>query len=109
MDGAGPMRIFFSITIPLISPVIFYNTVLALIGIFQIFTVPWILSRGGDRNPDNAYLFFNIHFYKTGFKFQDMGYAATLAWVLFLIVITLTILLFWSAKYWVYQPGSSES
>ena len=108
VDGASPARIFFSITIPLITPVIFYNLVLALIGIFQIFTVPWILSRAGDQNPDNAYLFYNVHFYKTGFKFQEMGYAATLAWVLFAIVITLTILIFWSAKYWVYQPGGTD-
>lgn len=108
VDGAGSLRIFFSITIPLITPVIFYNLVLALIGIFQIFTVPWILSNGGDKNPDNAYLFYNVHFYKTGFRFQEMGYAATLAWLLFGIVITLTIAIFWSSRYWVYQPGGTD-
>ena len=107
VDGAGAMRSFFSITIPLITPVIFYNLILSIIGLFQYFTVPYILSRGtGD--PGNATLFYNIHFYRTAFRFQDMGYGSTLAWLLFLIAMTVTVFIFITAKYWVYSPGGSD-
>ena len=107
VDGAGPVRSFFAITLPMISPVIFYNLITSVIGLFQYFTVPYILSRGtGD--PGNTTLFYNIHFYRTAFRFQDMGYGSTLAWLLFVIAISVTIFLFATAKYWVYSPGGER-
>jgi multiple sugar transport system permease protein len=104
VDGAGGLRRFRHITLPLISPVIFYNLVLSVIGLFRYFEIPFILKEGtGD--PGNSTLFYNIHLYKTAFTFQDMGYGSTLAWFLFLIAFLVTVFLFWSAKYWVYYAS----
>ena len=107
MDGAGYLRQQWSITLPLITPIIFYNLILAVIGLMQYFTIPYILSRGTGQ-PGNALLFYNMHFYRTAFRFQNMGYGATLAWLLFAVAMALTIFLFWSAKYWVYSPGGRD-
>jgi len=108
VDGANPLQRFWFVTIPMITPIIFYNLVLAIIGLFQYFTIPWILTRAGTQDPGQAQLFYNIHFYKTAFTYQEMGYGATLAWLLFFIAMTLTIFVFWSAKYWVYSPGGTD-
>lgn len=107
VDGAGYLRKQWSITLPLITPIIFYNLILAVIGLMQYFTIPYILSRGTGQ-PGNSLLFYNMHFYRTAFRFQNMGYGATLAWLLFAVAMTLTIFLFWSAKYWVYSPGGRD-
>lgn len=107
VDGAGPLTRVRMITIPMISPVIFYNLVLSMIGLFRYFDVPYMLKRGtGD--PGNSTLFYNIHLYKTAFTFKDMGYGATLAWFLFMIAIIFTAVLFWSARYWVYYAAGDE-
>lgn len=101
IDGANALAQFRKITLPLISPVIFYNLVLSIIGIFRYFEVPYILKEGtGD--PGNATMFINIHFYKTAFSFQDMGYGATLAWVIFLMAFVATLIVFLTSRYWVY-------
>lgn len=104
VDGAGPMRRFWSITIPMISPVIFYNLILTMIGLLQYFEVPYILKQG-TGNPGNSTYFFNIHLYKTAFTFQDMGYGATLAWLMFIIALGLTIFLFATSRRWVYYAS----
>ncbi|MAT98476.1 MAG: ABC transporter [Anaerolineaceae bacterium] len=109
VDGATGIQRFMHITLPMITPIIFYNLVLTVIGLFQYFTIPWILTRAGTQDPGQVQLFYNIHFYKTAFTYQDMGYGATLAWLLFFIAMSLTILVFWSAKYWVYTPGGSDA
>jgi multiple sugar transport system permease protein len=104
VDGATGLQRFRHITLPMISPVIFYNLVLSVIGLMRYFEIPFILSNGTGR-PGDATMFFNIHFYKTTFVFFDMGYGSTLAWLLFLITIALTLLLFATARYWVYYAG----
>lgn len=109
VDGATGLQRFFHITLPMITPIIFYNLVLTVIGLFQYFTIPWILTRAGTQDPGQVQLFYNIHFYKTAFTYQDMGYGATLAWLLFAIAMSLTVLVFWSAKYWVYSPGGTDA
>ena len=82
VDGAGPWASFRHITLPMISPVLFYNLVISLIGTFQYFTQAYIISNGrGD--PDDATLFFNLNLYREAFVFFDMGYASALAWLLF--------------------------
>jgi len=107
VDGAGGFGRFRYITLPMISPVVFYNFVLSVIGLFKYFEVPYILKEGtGD--PGNATLFYNIHLYKEAFVFKNMGYGATLAWMLFLMAFAATVLLFWSAKYWVYYPSGDN-
>lgn len=102
VDGAGAWKKFTRITIPMISPVIFYNLVLAVIGLMQYFVVPYIVSSG---QPDDSVFFFNIHFYKTAFTFFDMGYGATLAWFIFIISLILTVLLFTTSGRWVFYSG----
>ena len=101
VDGAGPWGRFRHVTVPMISPVLFYNLIIALIATFQYFTQAYVVSNGrGD--PDRATLFFNLNLYREAFTFFDMGYASALAWLLFVIVLGLTVILFKTAGSWVY-------
>lgn len=102
VDGASALTIFFKITIPMISPVIFYNLILSIIGIFRYFEIPYILGRGQGQ-PGNATYFYSIHLYKNAFTYQDMGYGSTLAWVLFVVSLVVTVGLFMTSRYWVYN------
>jgi multiple sugar transport system permease protein len=104
VDGAGAWTKFRKITLPMISPVIFYNLVLSVIGLMQYFDVPYIVTRGTGQ-PNNAAYFFNMHLYKTSFTFFDMGYGATQAWLIFLVALALTIFLFATARRWVYYAS----
>jgi ABC-type sugar transport system permease subunit len=104
VDGAGAWTKFRQITIPMISPVIFYNLVLSVIGLMQYFVVPYIVTRGTGQ-PNNSAYFFNMHLYKTSFTFFDMGYGATQAWFIFIIALVLTIILFTTSRRWVYYAG----
>ena len=108
VDGASGLRRFWHITIPMISPVIFFNTVLAVIGLLRYFEIPFILSNGTGA-PGNSTMFFNIHFYKQAFVFFDMGYASAMAWLMFVITLVLTVVLFWSAKYWVHYASGDQN
>jgi multiple sugar transport system permease protein len=104
VDGAGRVGTFRNVTLPMLSPVLFYNVIITLIGTFQYFTQAYIIGNGrGD--PGGATLFFNLHLYREGWAFYSMGYASALAWLLFAIVLTLTIFLFRSAGSWVYEAG----
>lgn len=104
VDGAGPVASFRHVTLPQISPVLFYNLIIALIASFQYFTQAYVISNGrGD--PDRATLFFNLNLYRQAFGFFNMGYASALAWVLVVIVLVLTILLFRTSRSWVYEGG----
>ncbi len=101
VDGASQARLFWHITLPFISPIIFYNLIILLIGLFNYFLVPFVLNNGSGA-PAGATNFYALYFYKVGFQFFEMGYAATLAWALFLVALLVTGIVFWSAKYWVY-------
>lgn len=104
VDGANAWRRFLNITWPMITPVVFYNLVLSLIGLFRYFEIPFILKEGSGY-PGTSTMFFNIHFYKTSFVFLDMGYGSTLAWLLFIITLAATMLLFATARHWVYYAS----
>ncbi len=104
VDGAGTWTTFSRITIPMISPVIFYNLILTIIGLLQYFVVPYILTQGTGR-PANRLYFFNMHLYKTAFLYFDMGYAAVMAWVIFVIALALTIIMFMLSRRWVYYAS----
>ncbi len=104
VDGANSVTKFRTITLPMISPVIFYNLVLSVIGLMQYFVVPYIVTRGTGQ-PNNSAYFFNMHLYKTAFTFFDMGYGATQAWLIFLVALLLTIFLFATARRWVYYAS----
>ncbi|HML20648.1 MAG TPA: sugar ABC transporter permease [Aggregatilinea sp.] len=105
VDGGGPWAKFRHITIPMLSPTIFFNVVLALIGAFQIFEGPWILTRGG---PDDATLTYMLNLYKQAFEFGNFGYASALAWMLFVIIMVFTLLVFRSSSLWVYYEAERK-
>jgi multiple sugar transport system permease protein len=99
IDGAGAMRRLFSVTLPFLTPVIFFNLVMGIIGAFSILTVPYIMTQGG---PNNATYFFTFFNYDEAFKFLHMGYASAIAWIQLVITLALTGIAFWSAKKWVH-------
>jgi multiple sugar transport system permease protein len=101
VDGAGKWRQFRSITLPLLTPIIFFNLVLELIKSFQSFTQAFIVS-GGKGGPADSTLFYTLYLYLEGFKNYDMGYAAAMAWVLLIIIAALTGVNFLASKYWVF-------
>ena len=102
LDGANKLAQLVRITLPMMSPIIFYNLVMGVIGAFQYFTEAYVLTRGG---PAEATLFYNLYLYNNAFKYLDMGYASALAWVLFVIILLFTLLIFRSSSLWVYYEG----
>ncbi|MDR3115617.1 MAG: sugar ABC transporter permease [Treponema sp.] len=93
VDGAGKVRQFFSITLPSLSPIIFFNLVMQMISAFQSFTQAYIIS-GGNGGPVDSTMFYSLYLYLRGFAHSQMGYAAAMAWVLLLIIAVLTALTF---------------
>jgi multiple sugar transport system permease protein len=104
IDGAGWWRQLWSITFPMISPVVFYNLVLSVIGLLQYFNTPYVLN-GGSGYPQGTTYFYMIHFFKQTFGFLNMGYGSTIAWFMFIIALGITLLLFGTARRWVYYAG----
>jgi multiple sugar transport system permease protein len=102
LDGANAVQCFFHITVPVMTPIIFYNMLMALIGAMQTFTQAFIMTSGG---PSNASLFYSLYLYQQAFKYQKMGYASALSWVLFIIVALLTALVFRSSRKWVFYEN----
>ena len=101
VDGAGPVRRFLNITVPLLTPIIFFNLVLQIINAFQAFTQAYIVS-GGKGGPSDSTLFFTLYLYDRGFTAFDMGYASALAWLLLMIIGLFTALNFLMSKFWVF-------
>ncbi|MGW7293732.1 carbohydrate ABC transporter permease [Streptomyces xiamenensis] len=101
LDGASKSRQFFSITLPLLSPIIFFNLILQLINAFQSFTQAFVIS-GGNGSPADSTLLYTMHVYQKGFNSFEMGYASAMAWVLVLIIAALTGVNFLMSKYWVF-------
>jgi multiple sugar transport system permease protein len=108
IDGAGSLQKFFYITIPMITPVIFFDVVTSLIGGFQIFQEAYVMTENGDGGPVNSLLFYNLHMWNNAFEMFNMGYASSMAWVLFVIVMILTVLNLKLGKKWVYYDGGDE-
>lgn len=102
IDGASKWHMFTKITIPLITPVIFFNFIMQTTQAFQEFTAPYVITAGG---PAKSTYLFSLYIYETAFKYFDMGYGSALAWVLFLIVGIFTAISFKSSKYWVFYSG----
>jgi ABC-type sugar transport system permease subunit len=107
IDGAGPWRRLLNITLPMVTPVMFYNLILGVVGLLQYFIVPWILNQGSGY-PDGTTRFYMVYFYKQAFTFQNMGYGAALAWLMFIIALIITIFLFVTGRYWVYYAGENK-
>ncbi|HET6485857.1 MAG TPA: sugar ABC transporter permease [Spirochaetia bacterium] len=104
LDGAGPFRRFFSITLPLITPVILYDVILGLSYGMQVFTQAYIITSAGQytAGPLNSLLFYVFYIYKTAFQYTQMGYAAALVWVLFIVSMILALAVFRWARSWVH-------
>jgi len=110
VDGAGTVTRFFRITLPMISPVILYQLVLGLIGSFQYFATAFVIyGRAPQTGPDASAYFFNLYLYKTAFPFNQMGYASALGWVLFGIVMIITLIVFRTSGSWVFYAGARRS
>jgi multiple sugar transport system permease protein len=107
VDGAGWWASLFNVTLPMISPVIMYDLTLSVIGLFQYFLVPLVLNSGTGA-PGNATMFYNLHLYKTFFAYGYLGYGAAMAWLLFVVILFVTVALFKSQKYWVFYAGESR-
>jgi len=101
VDGAGVLRRFFSITLPLLTPIIFFNLVLQIIHAFQSFTQAFVVS-GGTGGPSDSTMFFTLYLYDRGFGNFDMGYASAMAWFLLVIIGVFTAANFFASKYWVF-------
>ncbi len=99
IDGAGHLANFRFITIPLMTPVIFFNLILQIIGSFQVFTAGFLVTAGGPNYATNFYV---LYLFNNAFTYFDMGYASALAWVLFFIVLALSLIVFRSSNRWVY-------
>ncbi len=105
IDGATGFQRFFRITLPLISPTVFFNIIMAIIGSFQYFTQAFVMTEGG---PLNSTLFYNLYLYIKAYKDYQMGYAAAMAWVMFFIIMALTLLVVKSSSFWVYYQNDDK-
>jgi ABC-type sugar transport system permease subunit len=106
VDGAGGWATFWNVTFPMISPIVFYNLILSIVGLFQYFLVPLVLNAG-TGNPGGATMFFNLYLYRVFFGQHNVHYGSTLAWTLFMFILIITIVLFSTARYWVYYASEN--
>jgi oligogalacturonide transport system permease protein len=105
IDGASPWRQFISITVPLITPVIFFNLIMQMVHAFQEFNGPYMVTEGG---PLHATYVLSLYIYEEVFKYFNLGYGAALSWMLFFLIAAFSGIAFWSSKYWVYYAGERE-
>jgi oligogalacturonide transport system permease protein len=106
VDGAGRIRIFFKITVPFLSPMIFFNLILQTIHALQEFTAPFVITGGG---PLKSTYLYGLMIYENAFKFLKTGYASAQSWILFLVIMIFTALVFKSSPYWTYYQDSEDS
>ncbi|TDQ37407.1 carbohydrate ABC transporter permease [Aureibacillus halotolerans] len=104
VDGAGWWKKTLNVTMPLLTPVIFFNLVMGLIGAFQQFTLPYTLTQG-TGSPANSLTFYVMYLYDNAFKYFNMGYASAMAWILFVGIMSLTAIVFLTSKHWVHYQG----
>lgn len=105
LEGANRFQKFFHITLPLITPIIFFDVITSTIGSFQIFQEAYVMTENGTGGPSNSLLFYNLHMWNNAFKSFDMGYASAMAWFLFVIIMVLTVVNLKVGKKWVYYEG----
>lgn len=105
IDGAGWWRKFVKITLPMLGPVIFYNVVVGVIFYLQFFTQAFVVTANNLGAPVNSTLFYSLYLYQNAFQFLKMGYAAAMAWILFVIIVAITLTLFWINRKVVFYGG----
>ncbi|MBT2695182.1 sugar ABC transporter permease [Bacillus sp. ISL-55] len=108
IEGASPWQKFYHITLPMISPIIFFDVITSTIGAFQIFQEAYVMTENGSGGPGNSLLFYNLHMWNNAFEVFDMGYASAMAWILFIIVMILTVLNMKLGKRWVHYEGGDS-
>ena len=102
IDGANKIQQFFKITLPLLTPTIFFNLVMQMINGFLAFTQSYIITQG---RPMNSTLFYTVYMYQQSFEFYNTGYGAAMAWVMLLLIGLITLFLFATKRFWVYEGG----
>jgi len=107
VDGAGFFRRLLHITVPILTPVIFFHLVTSIIGALQFFAIPYIMT-GGTGFPANSTLFYSINLFRQGFQYFNMGYASVLAWLLFVTTLVITGIVFRSSRLWVFYSGGEQ-
>ncbi|WP_024285624.1 carbohydrate ABC transporter permease [Cellulomonas sp. KRMCY2] len=107
VDGAGPLRRFFSVTLPMMTPIVFFNGLMVTINAFQVFTGAFVISNG-TGGPANSTLFYTLYLYEQGFTRLNMGYASAMAWVLVGGLGIFTAIYFWTSRYWVYYGDNKR-
>ncbi len=105
IDGAGPVTRFFKITLPLITPALLFNLIMTIISAFQQLSLALLMTKGG---PSNSTYFYAMYVYNNAFKHFEMGYASANAWVMFLIILVLTMVVFKSSSLWVYYESETK-
>ena len=110
LEGAGPFQRFRHVTLPMISPVIFFSVIIGVINGFRYFTEAYVVSKAGDwdnpvGSPQDSLLFYTSHLYNQGFEGFHMGYAAALSWVMFVVIMVCTLALIRSSRRWVHYQG----
>jgi multiple sugar transport system permease protein len=107
IDGANSVQRLFAITLPIMTPVIFYNLIIGVIGLVQYFLVPFVINQGSGF-PNGMTNFPMVYFYRQAFSYFNMGYGAVIAWLIFALGMVCTIVLFGTSRKWVYYAGSKE-
>jgi multiple sugar transport system permease protein len=105
VDGGNTLHKFLYITFPMITPTLFFNFVIGLIEAFQVFNAAYLITEGG---PNNASLFYVYNLWRTAFRYMQMGLASALAWLLFLVIIVLSTIVFRSSRFWVFYEGGEN-
>ena len=108
VDGGGAWARFRNVTLPMISPVLFYNILISIIGVSQYFTQAYVLDPGANGNPGGSTYFYNMNLYKEGWSYNEMGYASALAWLMMLIVVVAALVLFRTSARWVFYAGGDR-
>ncbi|MEM7532254.1 MAG: sugar ABC transporter permease [Chloroflexota bacterium] len=106
VDGANGWQRFWNITIPMCTPAILFIGLTGMIGMFQYFTLGWLLTAGG---PNEATEFYSIYLYRNAFQYFKMGYASALAWILFIVILIFTLITFRTSARWVYYEGEGKA
>lgn len=108
IDGAGEVRKFLTVTIPMMTPTIFFNLVMSIIGSFQVFASAYIMTNRTLGDPNESALFFMLYLFRKAFEEFEMGYACAMAWVLFAIILFFTMLVLKSTPFWVHYEGERQ-
>lgn len=108
VDGANNLQRIWYVSVPFITPVIFYNLIMGTIGAFQVFTLPFVIT-GGDGSPAQSLLFYAMYLYRQAFVLLAMGRASAMAWMLFAVVLAATLLIFKTSGRWVYYSGAETT